>query len=98
MSSDINDTTEVVLNSVIKLKRGTEGRWNETNPILAQGEPGFVSDMNKLKVGDGITSWNDLPYIATGSDSSGGGVVVYETFEKLPEAGENNLIYKVDST
>jgi hypothetical protein len=35
----------------------------EVNPVLESGEPGFVYDENRLKIGDGITHWNDLPYI-----------------------------------
>lgn len=49
--------------STFQFKRGTEARWEEVNPILKQGEPGFVYDKNKLKIGDGITPWRDLPYV-----------------------------------
>lgn len=52
-----------VINTTFKLKRGLEARWAEVNPILAQGEPGFVLDLNRLKIGDGVTAWNDLPYL-----------------------------------
>lgn len=52
-----------VLNTVFKLKRGTSSRWAEVNPILQQGEPGFIIDENRLKIGDGVTAWNDLPYL-----------------------------------
>ena len=52
-----------VLNTVFKLKRGIASRWAEVNPILHQGEPGFVIDLNRLKIGDGIRHWNDLPYL-----------------------------------
>jgi hypothetical protein len=37
--------------------------WARNNPILAKGEPGFVLDENRLKIGDGVTAWNDLDYI-----------------------------------
>lgn len=52
-----------IINTIFRLKRGTAQRWEELNPILQQGEPGFVYDANLLKIGDGITPWNDLPYI-----------------------------------
>ena len=52
-----------ILNTIFKLKRGTAERWAELNPILAQGEPGFVLDANSLKIGEGVTAWNDLPYL-----------------------------------
>ena len=48
---------------ILQLKRGTAERWYTVNPILAVGEPGFVYDDNKLKIGDGVTPWNELPYI-----------------------------------
>lgn len=43
-------------------RRGTAARWTEVNPVLALGEIGFEIDTNSFKVGDGITSWNSLPY------------------------------------
>ena len=52
-----------VYNTTFKLKRGIASRWAELNPILQQGEPGFVYDTNQLKIGDGITPWNELPYL-----------------------------------
>lgn len=52
-----------VYNTIFKLKRGIASRWVELNPILQQGEPGFVYDTNQLKIGDGKTPWNELPYL-----------------------------------
>ena len=49
--------------SIFQFKRGTEARWEEVNPTLKQGEPGFVYNKNKLKIGDGVTPWRDLPYV-----------------------------------
>ena len=51
--------------STIQFKRGTSSRFRELNLILAAGEPGFVTDENRFKIGDGITAWNDLPYIGS---------------------------------
>ena len=45
------------------LKRGTAQRWMDTNPILAQGEPGWAIDTHILKIGDGINPWNSLPAV-----------------------------------
>lgn len=36
--------------------------WTAANPLLKEGEPGFESDTNKMKVGDGLNRWNDLEY------------------------------------
>ena len=38
----------------------------KANPVLSAGEPGFELDTGKLKIGDGSTYWNDLPYLAEG--------------------------------
>ena len=44
-------------------RNDTAARWAEVNPILAMGELGIETDGSKgLKVGDGVTPWNDLPY------------------------------------
>ena len=47
----------------IKLRRDTATNWNDTNPVLALGEPGFDTTNNKIKVGDGTTAWQDLDYL-----------------------------------
>lgn len=45
----------------IQFRRGSYSQWDsQSTGILANGEPGFVSDFNKLKIGDGITEWSDL--------------------------------------
>lgn len=80
-----------VLNTTFKLKRGTAARWVEVNPILAQGEPGFVYDENRLKVGDGITPWNDLPYIDGKREVSN-----FDYVEEFPTVGDENVIYKAE--
>jgi hypothetical protein len=48
-----------------QLRRATASNWSSTNPILKSGEPGFETGTNKLKIGDGVTPWNLLPYITT---------------------------------
>ena len=77
------------VNLTFKLKRGTEARWADVNPILEQGEPGFVYDINRLKIGDGKTYWNDLPYIDGKS-----AVVSYGSHTDFPKNGDPNVIYK----
>lgn len=81
-----------VINTTFKLKRGTAARWAEVNPVLAQGEPGFVYDLNKLKIGDGTTPWNDLPYIEGKSE-----VANYDLSIDFPVIGDPNVIYKAAS-
>jgi Major tropism determinant N-terminal domain len=49
----------------IQLRRDLAANWEGTNPVLAQGEPGVELDTKKMKVGDGVTAWNSLEYVAT---------------------------------
>ena len=78
-----------VVNTTFKFKRGTAARWAEVNPILEAGEPGFVYDSNRLKIGDGVTHWNDLPYI-DGKREVGN----YTSVEDFPAVGDPGVIYK----
>ena len=77
--------------TTFQLKRGTASRWYEVNPILKQGEPGYVIDGNQLKIGDGKTPWRELPFI--GNDS----IMSVKTYEELPETGNSNFIYRVSN-
>lgn len=46
----------------IQQRRDTAARWAQYNPVLLEGESGYVTDNpNQYKIGDGIHAWNDLP-------------------------------------
>lgn len=46
----------------IQFRRDTAARWAQYNPILMEGEVGYVlDDPNQYKIGDGVHAWNDLP-------------------------------------
>lgn len=87
-----------ILRTRFQLRRGYESAWNKNNPILAEGEPGFVIDKNKLKIGDGIKTWKELDYIAnTGSaDGTGSGVYNAKTHYDFPSIGSVDVIYKAE--
>lgn len=46
----------------VQIQTKTVQAWTDQNPILAAGEPGYESNTQRLKVGDGTTTWNSLPY------------------------------------
>ena len=52
----------IVYKTIFKFKRGNAATWTKLNPILEDGEPGFELDTGKLKIGDGVTAWNDREY------------------------------------
>lgn len=55
-----------VISTTFQLKRGLASAWERNNPILAPGEPGWTLDTHVLKIGDGITHWNELSSISGG--------------------------------
>ena len=55
----------------IQYRRGTAAEWTSANPTLAQGEPALETDTGFLKIGDGVTAWNGLPYAIQGAAQSG---------------------------
>lgn len=81
-----------VIKTTFQLKRGTAARWKELNPVLRQGEPGFEYDTGKLKIGDGLTAYNDLKY-QTSKDY----VINQPTSATFPLIGEKDVIYKAEN-
>jgi hypothetical protein len=77
--------------AVIQFKRGSSQRWKELNPVLAVGEPGYDIDKGRLKIGDGITPWNDLLF----QDEQA--VVSRHDRFSFPSYGKTNTIYKDES-
>lgn len=53
-----------------KFRRGVAAEWTTDNPILYSGEPGLETDTGKFKIGDGVRSWNSLPYFLDANDTS----------------------------
>lgn len=56
----------------IQNRRDTAANWTTRNPVLADGEIGVEKVTLKFKIGNGVTTWSDLPY---GASSSGGSSV-----------------------
>ena len=44
-------------------RNDTAENWTTKNPVLLEGEMGIVRENGLIKVGDGITAWNNLSYI-----------------------------------
>lgn len=59
----------IEMNGVFRAKNKTAAQWTSENPILRDGEFGHEKDTHKSKVGDGVTTWNNLPYESAGGAS-----------------------------
>lgn len=53
--------SELIQNAKICLKYDSLSNWNTKNPTLRAGEVGFIKDNGMYKVGNGSSSWTDLP-------------------------------------
>ncbi len=82
----------------IQQRRDTAARWAQFNPILLEGEVGYVTDdPNQYKIGDGVHTWNELPLrgfdgtlVHTTGDSTNSVMsqkAVSDEFAKLRTAG-----------
>ena len=60
----------------IQIRRDTSERWYEYNPLLLEGEIGYVTDSRMFKIGDGIHAWNELPYLVGGGGGGDDGKVM----------------------
>ena len=58
---------------IIQIRRDTSTNWTSENPTPHHGEVCWEIDTNKLKLGDGTTAWNSLPYYYPGTTFSGSG-------------------------
>ena len=55
----------IYLNGQIAYREDILSNWEAENPVLERGEPAIIRDgINGrwLKIGDGVTPFNDLPY------------------------------------
>lgn len=62
----------------IRLRRRTASGWMGTDPVLGPGEPGLEKDTGKLKIGNGVTKWSDLPYFVPHDEFAEGGATLGE--------------------
>ena len=81
----------------IRPRSGTKAQWETANTILAEREIGYElpdggvgTGVVKMKMGDGVTAWNDLPYIGENE------IVNMPTHYDFPSIGNPNTIYKAE--
>lgn len=55
---------------MIQFLRGTQTQLNSSSQVFAAGQPIFESDSGQLKIGDGIRTFANLPYVGGSSSST----------------------------
>ena len=73
----------------------TKENWELNNPVLLKGEQGieFDGDITRLKIGDGTSTWADLPY--TGGSASTSGDFTFYDVEPQEEESDLDAITRV---
>lgn len=80
---------DVYMNSKFYFKRGKATSWKQQNIKLGPGEPGFEIDTGKLKVGNGTTAWNDLPYLVDKEEILENVSIFLGKLDELPTTADN---------
>jgi Major tropism determinant N-terminal domain len=57
----------IPLHQRVQLRRDTAANWTRGNPVLKSGELGYETDTERVKIGDGSTSWTSLSYFGGGN-------------------------------
>lgn len=87
------------LSGSIQFYGKTAAQWASDNTVLLVNQPGKESDTGQLKIGDGVTAWNSLPYVGSNTSTSSriisGGVITVGTYDGT---GTNNDIRVTAST
>lgn len=58
--------------AIIQHRRDSAAQWDSINPVLAQGEIGYVTsgtDAGNFKIGDGTTAWSSLPFVRSDAET-----------------------------
>ena len=55
---------------LIQFRRATKSEWSSANPIIYSGEMVIETDTNQVKIGDGASNYNSLPYAFTQGDQT----------------------------
>lgn len=107
---DYKDATKIFTDAIFGLRQDTLKNWEKYNPVPEKGEPVVVSDNANgewLKIGDGVTSWKELPWKRgpvgpmgpVGPRGERGLEVnekpVSKVVDELPDIGDINKIYCV---
>lgn len=68
---------------MIQIKRGSSAKWKACKDPLRSGQPGYDKTKHKLKIGDGTSTWEELP------DASG--LFEKEILSEVSEATSDTL-------
>jgi len=92
--------------SRIRIRRGTTAQWTASTKILESGEFGMDTTLNKIKIGNGTSLWNALPFLhiaphesfEVAQDAIGESLSAGTGLVKTYDDPNNTIILSLDST
>jgi hypothetical protein len=92
--------------SRIRIRRGTTAQWTASTKILESGEFGMDTTLTKIKIGNGTSLWNDLPFLhiapwesfEVAQDAVGQSLSAGTGLVKTYDDPNNTIILSLDST
>jgi hypothetical protein len=92
--------------SRIRIRRGTTAQWSASTKILESGEFGMDTTLNKIKIGNGTSLWNNLPFLhiapwesfEVAQDAIGESLSAGTGLVKTYDDPNNTIILSLDST
>lgn len=85
-------STKIYANARFGFREDTLENWMKNNPVLEKGEPAVVRDGQNgewLKIGDGITAFNDLSWKKGPKSEKGENVVIDQTYNPSSENAQS---------
>jgi len=90
----------------LKIKRGTTTEWANSTKILAPGELGLDTTLNKIKAGNGSSLWSALPFLSViqseiteiAQDAMDSALIAGTGISKNYNDNANTLTISVDNT
>lgn len=79
----------------IRIRRGTSQQWQNSTRVLQTGELAIDTTLNKIKAGNGVDIWNNLPFVGV-QPSELTELVQDAIGEALPVGLEENVIVSYD--
>lgn len=80
------------------LRSGAAALWASANPVLLAGEPGFETDTKKLRIGDGVTAFNALPFITLNTTGWQAASALLTLMAALGSAANKGLYFSAPNT
>lgn len=80
------------------MRGGTASEWSTANPVLGAREIGVETDTGKLKIGDGTTDWNSLPYLRVDWGEIAGSITNQADLQTALSGKQDTLGYTPENT